>query len=370
MRGGTHSHRHVARVEATSPRGDRTKWWARFASSRPSLPTPFITRPKRSTLCALHLELTSCAVRLLRLSQVHLSKPTWVSHESQPIFSVDVHPDGTRFATAGNDHRIKLWSLKPCMDEAAEHDASVPRLLATLSGHEGSVNCARWSPDGRLLASGSDDQLVMLWRLAAPGERLGAMPFGSAGPANIEKWRCVATLRGHNGDVVGVAWSPDARRVASVSLDNSVRVWDASGDGDGSSLLKVLEGHLGMVKGVAWDPIGRYIASQGDDRSAILWDARDWKEAARVDEPFQVHRLLRVARCALVLISARFIRACSISARSRYIYVHARPADMSHLSSALTSNPACPLALLPARACPCHAAHVAEDALPPAGLVA
>lgn len=210
---------------------------------------------------------------------VNLSKPTWVGHDEQPIFSVDVHPDGTRFATAGNDHRIKLWSLRPCIDEEAEHRESTPRLLATLSGHLGAVNCARWSPDGRLLASGSDDQIVMLWRLAAPGERLGAVPFGSGAPANIEKWRCVATLRGHTGDVVGVAWSPDSRHVASVSLDNSVRVWDtASTDPASQTLVAVLQGHRGMAKGLAWDPIGRYIASQGDDRAVILWEARDWKE--------------------------------------------------------------------------------------------
>ena len=220
---------------------------------------------------------------------VQCAKPEWVSHENgQPIFSIDVHPDGTRFATAGNDNKAKIWNLQPCLDEAAENNPAVVRTLATLSGHEGSVNCVRWSPNGRLLASCSDDQLVMLWRLAAPGERLGAMPFGSGAAPNVERWRCVATLRGHSGDVVGVAWAPDARRLASVSLDNTVRVWEASANGDSFNLLKVLEGHQGMAKGVAWDPIGRYIASQGDDKSAILWDAREWREAARVEQPFQV----------------------------------------------------------------------------------
>ena len=181
---------------------------------------------------------------------MHLAKPEWVSHDAQPIFSVDVHPDGTRFATAGNDHRIKLWSLRPCVDEAAEKDDAAPRLLATLSGHLGAVNCARWSPDGRFLASGSDDQLIMLWRLAAPGERLGAVPFGSGAAPNVEKWRQVATLRGHTGDVVGVAWSPDSTRVASVSLDNSVRVWDAANAADPGcqALIAVLQGHRGMAK--------------------------------------------------------------------------------------------------------------------------
>ena len=216
-----------------------------------------------------------------------MSKPEWVAHDGQPVFSIHVHPDGTRFATAGNDNKAKIWALLPCVDEAAENNPAVARTLATLSGHEGSVNCVRWSPNGRLLASGSDDHLVMLWRLAAPGERLGAMPFGSGAAPNVERWRCVATLRGHSGDVVDVAWAPDACRLASVSLDNSVRIWEGSADGDAFSVLKVLEGHMGMVKGVAWDPIGRYVASQGDDRAAIVWDAREWRQAAKIESPFQ-----------------------------------------------------------------------------------
>ena len=124
------------------------------------------------------------------IGMVLMAKPGWVSHDGQPIFSVDVHPDGTRFATAGQDGTIKIWALAPVLEKASEQDESVPRLLATLSGHEGAVNCARWSPDGRLLASGSDDSMVMLWRLAGAGERLGAVPFGGKAATQHEKWRC------------------------------------------------------------------------------------------------------------------------------------------------------------------------------------
>ena len=52
---------------------------------------------------------------------MHIHKPEWVAHEGQPIFSVDVHPDGTRFATAGQDNLVKVWALGPVIDQARRH---------------------------------------------------------------------------------------------------------------------------------------------------------------------------------------------------------------------------------------------------------
>ena len=218
---------------------------------------------------------------------VQIMKPAWVDHDSQPIFSIHVHPDGSRFATAGQDHLIKLWAMRPVVDRAAETDEAEPRLLATLDGHHGAVNCVRWSADGLLLASGSDDHLVMLWRQAAAGEAGASAPFGSRAPPSAERWRCVLTLTGHAGDVVDLAWAPAGHRLASVSLDNTVRVWEAAGAaaGGGAQLggaqqqVAVLQGHHGMAKGVGWDPVGRYIASQGDDRAVLVWESREWSLA-------------------------------------------------------------------------------------------
>ncbi|KAL1500118.1 hypothetical protein AB1Y20_012791 [Prymnesium parvum] len=223
---------------------------------------------------------------------VNLEKPSWVSHSGKAILSVDVHPDGKRFATAGEDHLVKLWSLLPVLSEDLERDEHVPRLLATLQAHEGDVNCARWSPCGTFLASGSADQMLMLWQQAASDAFGTAMPFGSDQPANLEKWRCAQTLLGHTSDVIDVAWSPDSRSVASVSVDNSVRIWQLSGaagaaGGPQAVQHRVLQGHCSWVKGVAWDPIGRYVASHGDDKSVAVWKVRDWSEAARVTTPFE-----------------------------------------------------------------------------------
>ncbi len=162
--------------------------------------------------------------------QVNLSKPSWVTHSSEPINAVDVHPDGSLFATGGGDTKVKLWSMQPCLDAVAEADGSIPRLLATLTGHLGEVTCVRWSRDGRFLASSSDDNCVMVWRRSLAGERPAAAAFGDSAEPNVESWRSIQTLRGHSSDVVGVAWAPDSRRLASASLDNTVRVWDVMAD--------------------------------------------------------------------------------------------------------------------------------------------
>lgn len=140
------------------------------------------------------------------------------------------------------------------------------------------MNCVRWSSGG-LLASGGDDKLIMIWRLAGGGG--GSSLFG--GKVGVETWRCVATLRSHEGDVLDLAWAPHNPWLASASVDNSVIVWDAS---KFPSIIAVLKGHTGLVKGVTWDPVGKYLASQSDDKTLRVWRTTDWGEAALISEPF------------------------------------------------------------------------------------
>ena len=86
---------------------------------------------------------------------VLIYKPDFVKHsDGAPIFSVDCHPDGSRMATAGGDQKVKVWNLSAVKSRDVEGYPNVPKILATLSDHFNTVNCVRFSRNGRFLASG------------------------------------------------------------------------------------------------------------------------------------------------------------------------------------------------------------------------
>ncbi|XP_053374896.1 protein HIRA-like [Mercenaria mercenaria] len=216
---------------------------------------------------------------------MRLLKPAWVNHkDGKPIFSIDIHPDGSRFATGGQGDdtgKIIIWNMAPVRDEKAEKNEGVPKILCEMDNHLACVNSVRWSTSGRYLASGGDDKLVMIWHITKIG--VGGTVFGSDSKI-VESWRPAHTLRGHAGDVLGLAWSPGDVWLATCSIDNTIIVWNAEKFPEQVSVLK---GHTGLVKGVTWDPVGKYLASQSDDKSLRVWRTRDWQQEAMVTEPFK-----------------------------------------------------------------------------------
>lgn len=60
--------------------------------------------------------------------------------DNRPIFSVDIHPKGGRFATGGQGGqggRIVIWNIAPVLSEADEDDTKVPKMLCQMDNHLG-----------------------------------------------------------------------------------------------------------------------------------------------------------------------------------------------------------------------------------------
>jgi WD40 repeat protein len=125
------------------------------------------------------------------------------------------------------------------------------RCQATLKGHTGDIKCVAIDPEGQLLASGSTDNTVRLWRL----------PDGAA----------LKVLEGHRGDIECLAISPDGQLLASASADSTVRLWRLPG----GAALGILEGHSGPVKRLIISPDGRLLTSSGWDKTVRLWRLPD-----------------------------------------------------------------------------------------------
>jgi WD40 repeat protein len=122
-------------------------------------------------------------------------------------------------------------------------------LQMVFGGHTSAVYCAAWSPDGCRIASVSWDRTVRVWDVGGGME--------------------VACLRGHKGTVHSVAWSPDGGRLVSGSLDTTVRLWDAVRGVE----LACLRGHHGPVTSVGWSAHGGRLVSASHDGTLRVWDA-------------------------------------------------------------------------------------------------
>ena len=169
-------------------------------------------------------------------------------------------PDGTLLASAGvprtpafameSDRTLKIW------------DATTGAELCTYSAHDRGGRAVVWSPDASRVFSAGMDGRLKAWPSTTPPE--------------------ARVLRGHTGSVLRIAFSPDGKRIASSGAqgegnrpvdeapDNSVRVWDLE---TGSQML-VLAEHKSAVLGLAWSPDGKHVASGGADETIRVWDSR------------------------------------------------------------------------------------------------
>ena len=176
---------------------------------------------------------------------------------SDRVASVNFSPNGSRIASCSFDKTIRVW------------DAQTGQLLRVLLGHSGPVSSVSFSPDGLQIVTGSFDGTVRIWDPdLADDERIVLQALDDENGDQLQ------VLRGHEGSVTTVCYSPNGRHLASSSWDGSVRVWDA---GNGKQ-LRVIRGHHGSVNSVCFSLDGVRIASGSEDRTVRVWDSRTGEE--------------------------------------------------------------------------------------------
>jgi WD40 repeat protein len=153
------------------------------------------------------------------------------------VRGVACSPDGRWLASASDDGTIKLWDMASGLEGR------------TLQGHKKSVRSVTFNRSGERLASVSDDRTVKVWN-ATTGENLLTLPAGpqiTAGEASF---------------------SPDGRYLAAPGDGNTVKVWDLTSQKERFTL----QGHTGIIESVTFRPDGRRLASAGGDHTIQLWD--------------------------------------------------------------------------------------------------
>jgi WD40 repeat protein len=179
----------------------------------------------------------------------------WLAESGGPLFTIEGHhtrlrsvawsPDGRWIASGDNDGVIIL------------NDPDTGQPLTTLGAVQGEANALAFSPDGALLAVGTSHGVVALWEL--------------------DSGLIDASWGAHQGGVLDVAFSPDGSVLITAGGDGVLRLWNVAGlsgvvgSAAAAQRLATLAGHGEPVRSVAISADGATLVSGGGDARVLVW---------------------------------------------------------------------------------------------------
>ncbi|MHB8954469.1 MAG: WD40 repeat domain-containing protein [Pirellulaceae bacterium] len=184
--------------------------------------------------------------------EVGVQCDTFAGHTAA-VYSVVFSPDGKTLASGSEDNTIKLWDVKTGI------------ITATLEGHTKTIWSVAFSPDGKTLASGSEDKTIKLW--------------------DVKTGKNTATIEGRTETIWSVAFSPDGKTLASAG--GIIKLWDVT---TGKNTATFGDEGSGFV---AFSPDGKLLASGANGIKS--WDVTTSKNTVI----YKGHSNLRIASMAL-----------------------------------------------------------------------
>ncbi|RKU28922.1 hypothetical protein C6499_09580 [Candidatus Poribacteria bacterium] len=177
-----------------------------------------------------------------------------ISENGFEVSTIAFSPDGRMLASNSNDRSINKRDAAGKIIIGVGNravrlwDVNSGRQLRMFVGHERYITCLAFSPDGKTIASGSVSE-IRLW--------------------DIESGRQLHVLTEPSGGITGLAFSPDGKILVGSSLSKIFYLWDV----DTGEVLREFRGHTDGVNSVAFSPDGQLIASGSYDNTFRLWDA-------------------------------------------------------------------------------------------------
>lgn len=182
-------------------------------------------------------------------------------------------PSGRLIAAGGLDNICSVYSRDSESEESSVLD-NTSRPKRQLRYHEGYVSCCRFVDEGQLLTASGDSSCVF-W--------------------DIEREQVVQVFKGHKGDVMALAPTPDACAFVSVSCDSTARLWDLRMRGAGAhrtqstAVKQIFVGHEGDVNAVDFMSNGVTFATGSDDTTCRLFDIRADREMLVYQDAATIH---------------------------------------------------------------------------------
>jgi WD40 repeat protein len=246
--------------------------------------TLFLRTPRRRAAALVGLgvvlvtAVTITVVLTTQTSQTtgQTSSTTGAGHTAE-VTSVAFNQDGTILASASLDHTVRLWNT-----------STQKRIRQPLGGQSDQLFTVAFSADGKEIADGGPN--VQLWNTATHNRiatfpqtgRVNSVAFSPNGKLlasgsgddqvlgrNPATHVMVQFIRPHSGGVLAVAFSPDSKILATGGQDGTVRLWNPT---TGQPIGQALRGHHGRVNSVAFSPNGKLLASGSQDGTVRLWD--------------------------------------------------------------------------------------------------